>query len=124
MRKSSPMLIASVLVLVSTSGLSLGLFGGFLKKELFFCWLVNFFNAYLSALICKKAVGAAGNSFLAWALLGHGLRFGLLVIAIFYAIVTKLGDPMAIVALTLTGYIIFMVGEVLMLHQMESNSDV
>lgn len=123
MKMYKSLFVSGISVIAFTLGLSFLAFGGFLKIELFFCWIVNFFNAYLSALISRKAVGRKANSFLMWALLGHGMRFGLIIIAIFYAIVTQMGDQMAIVALTLTGFIIFMVGEVLALHQMETKSD-
>lgn len=92
-------------------------FGEFPKKELFFGWLLNFFNAIVFATVTGKAIGRPMSEFFLWGLLGHGLRFGALLMAL-VAIWRWAGLHFeVVVTVTLMGYFLCLAGEVLALRR-------
>ena len=115
MGKFSALCMCIFLMVGVTLATSFFAFGDLLKKELFFSWFLNLFNAYLSASICKIAVGKGLNAFLAWSLLGGGLRFLTVLSAVGYVIYVDWGNQLALITFILSGYLIFMVGEIVFL---------
>ena len=113
-----PLLWSAMAMFMVTTAVSFLAFGGLLKKELFFSWFLNLFNAYLFALISKKALGKEQNTFLSWALLGHGVRFLMVLIAVGIVILTEFGHQESLIIFVLLGYFVFTIGEVRVLLQM------
>ena len=115
MKTFRPLIWCALAMLGVSSVVSIFAFGAFLKKELFFRWFLNLFNAYLSAAISRKAVGRELIAFLAWSFLGHGIRFFAVLIVTGIAIMTGWGHQAALIVFILTGYLIFTLGEVVIL---------
>ena len=113
MKIFNPLIWCLLLMVGVTAATSILIFGDWLKKELFFSWSLNLFNAYLFAAISRRAVGKELNTFLAWSLLGNGIRFLVVLGAIGTVIMADWGDPVAVITFILSGYLIFMVGEIL-----------
>jgi hypothetical protein len=66
--------------------------------------------------INRAAAGAAPTRFFAWALLGHGARAGLLLLALIAARVLRMAEFEVFLAVALCGYFAFLFAEILGLH--------
>lgn len=113
MKTYRPLIWCALAMMALTAALSFWAFGGWLKKEIFFSWFLNLFNAYLFAAISRRAVGKEVHAFLAWSLLGNGIRFLVVLGAIGTVIMADWGNLTAVITFILSGYLIFMVGEIL-----------
>jgi len=89
--------------------------GGDVKKELFFCWIIHFFNAYTSALINKHAIGKTIDVFFKWALLGHGIRLGIILLLVICAKVSGIGNFYIVGSMTAALYMVNVIIEVIYL---------
>lgn len=113
---STPMTIASLVTLLATFLLGLKMAESFPKKELFCCWLVVFFNAYIGAFIAKQALKRGPNAFFAWAILINGLRVGFFLAVLVVILKFDFLDVRIFAAVTVLGYLILLAGEVARLH--------
>ena len=93
-------------------GLSLSLPGENLKKETFLCWLLNGFNAYSFAFICRTAIGSDFTVFLARFLLTQSLRVAGILALIFGAWKLDHLDFEATAIMALAGYFLVLFIEV------------
>jgi len=98
----------TILLLVVSKGVS----GEFVKKETFYCWLLNGFNAYSFAFICRSAIGSELTVFLGRFLLAQSLRMAANFALIFGAWRLETVDFKAIVAMALAGYFLVLFIEV------------
>jgi hypothetical protein len=94
--------------------------GSFLKKPIFFSWLVNGINAYLSAQICRQAIGRGLKGFMFWALIANSIRVALFFLVLAALIWFEILHYQAYLVGLLVGYFCCLAGEVLALHSLST----
>lgn len=85
-------------------------------KELFCSWLLVFINAYIGTFIANKALGQRYTGFWVWGMLINGFRIGIFVILLLVILKSNILNNRAFAAITLFGYLVFLVREVFSLH--------
>ncbi len=77
-------------------------------KEIFYSWLLVFFNAYIGIFIANKALKRKSGGFFAWALLGNGIRDGIFLILLFCFLEWEILNARGFVLKTFFGYFTFL----------------
>ncbi|MDF7823152.1 hypothetical protein P4B35_03950 [Pontiellaceae bacterium B12227] len=86
------------------------------RKDVFYCWLLVFFNAYIGTFIANQAIKRDFTGFMVWALLINGLRAGLFLILLLSIVKWQVEEVRGFVLMTFTGYFIFLAAEIYGLH--------
>ena len=87
------------------------------RKDVFYCWLLVFFNAYIGTFIANQAIKRGSTGFLVWAFLINGLRAGAFLILLLSVIKADVGNVRAFVLMTFFGYFAFLAAEIYGLHR-------
>ena len=104
-------------MVVFTSLAVYGMAGTFLPKPLFFGWLINLFNAYSAAEICRQSVGRGMTGFFGWAFLANSARVSvMLVIMVGMVVRIEEGRMLWIIPLMI-GYFCLLGAEVLAINE-------
>ena len=83
------------------------------RKDVFYCWLLVFFNAYIGTFIANQAIKRDFTGFMVWALLINGLRAGLFLILLLSVVNLDIINVRAFVLMTFFGYFSFLTAEIL-----------
>lgn len=81
-------------------------------KDVFYCWLLVFFHAYIGTFIANQAVKRDFIGFMMWALLINGLRAGLFLILLLSVLIMDVVNVRAFVLMTFFGYFTFLAAEI------------
>jgi hypothetical protein len=87
------------------------------RKDVFYCWLLVFFNAYIGTFIANQAIRRGSTGFLVWAFLINELRAGVFLILLLSVIKTDVENVRAFVLMTFFGYFAFLAVEIYGLHK-------
>jgi hypothetical protein len=95
------------------------------KNELFFSWLLVFFNASIGTFIANRAVKSDSTGFWVWAFLVNGFRAGVFLILLLAIVKWKVTNVSGFVLLTLFGYFAFLAAEIygLQVHTKRTEQD-
>jgi hypothetical protein len=85
-------------------------------KEVFYSWLLVFFNAYIGTFIANKALKQDPTGFLVWGMLINGFRIGIFLIVLLVIIKMDVVDNRTFAAITILGYLIFLAREIFSIH--------
>ncbi|MDF7798693.1 hypothetical protein P4C99_04420 [Pontiellaceae bacterium B1224] len=95
------------------------------KKDLFYCWLLVFFNAYIGTFIANQAIKRDSIGFLVWTFLMNGLRAGVFLFLLLSVVKWDVSNVRAFVLMTFFGYFAFLAAEIsgLLKHTKEIAKD-
>jgi len=85
-------------------------------KELFYSWILVFFNAYIAIFIANRAVKQKSGGFFAWAFLGNGIRSIAFLILLFCILEWEILHVRGFVLKTFFGYFTFLAVLIYGLH--------
>jgi hypothetical protein len=88
----------------------------YLTKDVFYCWLLVFFNAYIGTFITNQALKCRHTGFLVWAFLINGLRIVGFLILLLSIVKLSVVHERGFVLMTFFGYFTFLAAEVYGLH--------
>ena len=86
-------------------------------KELFYCWLLVFFNAYIGIFIANQAINRDFTGFMVWGFLINGIRNGAFLILLLVIVKHELINDRGFVLLTFFGYFSFLAAEIIGLQK-------
>ena len=86
------------------------------RKELFYSWLLVFFNAYIGIFIANQAIRKEFTGFLVWGFLINGFRAGIFLIVLLSVIKLGILNVRGFVLITFFGYFAFLAAEIYGLH--------
>ena len=94
-------------------------------KELFYSWLLVFFNAYIAILIANRALKQDSGRFFTWAFLGNGIRSVAFLVLLLCLLEWEILNVRGFVLKTFFGYFTFLVVLVygLQTHMKKLSSD-
>lgn len=81
-------------------------------KEIFYSWLLVFFNAYIGIFIANRAIKSDSSAFFAWGLLGNGVRAGIFLILLLLIVEWAIFNVRGFVLTTFFGYFTFLAVEI------------
>ncbi len=114
-RNRSLLIVSMVFILGSVIILNT-FYGNLLLKELFYCWLLVFINAYIGSFIANQALKQDSTGFLVWGMLINGFRIGVFLIVLLVILKSNILNNREFAAITLFGYLVFLAREVYSLH--------
>lgn len=82
------------------------------RKEIFYCWLLVFFNAYIGTFIANKAIKSDFTGFMVWAFLVNGLRSGVFLVSLLLIVKWDVVNVQGFVLMTFLGYFAFLSVEI------------
>ena len=85
-------------------------------KDVFYCWLLVFFNAYIGTFIANQAIKRDFTGFCVWAFLINGVRAGLFLILLVSVVKWDISNVRGFVLITFLGYFAFLAAEIYGLH--------
>jgi hypothetical protein len=85
-------------------------------KDVFYCWLLVFFNAYIGTFIANQAIKRNFTGFMVWGFLINGVRAGLFLILLLSVVKWDISNVRAFVLMTFLGYFAFLAAEIYGLH--------
>jgi hypothetical protein len=115
-RWNRSVLSASVVFMVGSVIILNTFFGSLLLKELFYCWLLVFINAYIGTFIANRALKSQSTGFLVWGMLINGFRIGVFVIVLLVILKSNFLSSREFASITVFGYLVFLAREVYSLH--------
>ena len=78
------------------------------RKELFYSWLLVFFNAYIGIFIANRALKRKSVGFFAWAFVGNGMRSIAFLVLLFCILEWEILHVRGFVLKTFFGYFTFL----------------
>lgn len=82
------------------------------RKDVFYCWLLVFFHAYIGTFIANQAIKRDFTGFMVWAFLINGLRSGLFLILLLSVVKWDIVNVRGFVLMTFLGYFAFLAAEI------------
>ncbi len=83
-----------------------------MTKEVFYSWLLVFFNAYIGTFIANQALKKGSTGFYVWGFLINGIRAGLFLVLLLIGAKWFVVHARGFVLITFFGYFIFLAAEV------------
>ena len=81
-------------------------------KDVFYCWLLVFFHAYIGTFIANQAIRSGITGFFVWAFLVNGLRAAVFLILLLSVVKLEIVNVRAFVLMTFFGYFTFLAAEI------------